>query len=667
MKKIISPIIAILVAFSSFSQTPCVDGMAGAYPCSQVDLLAFAPLADIGAPANTNDIWGWVSPVTGIEYALVGCSNGTAFVDVSNPIAPIYLGKLPTHTVNSLWRDIETYNNYLFVGSEAAGHGLQIFDLMQLDGVTNAPVVFSESAFYEGFGKSHTITINQQTGYCYCNGTNTFEGGLHIVDISDPLNPTLAGGFAVDGYTHDCFVWSYDGPDAAFTGQELVFACNEDKLTIVNVNDKTDCFAVGSYDYGSAITVGYIHQGWVTKDKAHFLINDELDEVNLGNDNQPYGTRTHIFDISSLSNASYIGYYEGTSTSIDHNLYVKDQFVYESNYRSGVRVLDAVKVSDGILNEVAYFDLFPANDFAQFSGTWSNYPYLPSGINIATSMYSGFFILKPTIIELSQSNWDLCGSNQIIFDVHVNSDLAFPLNFSVQGLPGATVSATPLTEPGTTTVTISGLSTLNSGNYHPDILLQTTFGENYAVPFNIHIANGLATAPVLQNVPDNSLVSNTASSTLFEWSTVLNSTMYQFELSTNADFTSIVETQTTTQNFYLMTFTLPDGNYFWRAKSLNECGESQWSDAFQFTVTVVGVHEYSLDALNLYPNPTENFLIINSTNGMRKISVSDLSGRIIFSNSLQKGMSTYRMDTSTFSQGIYIINVDGKIARFAKQ
>ncbi len=666
MKKITAFFIAVFIASLSFSQSPCVDGMAGIYPCSHVDLLAFMPLSDIGSPANTNDVWGWVSPVSGKEYALVGCSNGTAFVDISNPVAPVYLGKLPTHTVNSLWRDIETYNNYCFIGSEAAGHGLQIFDLMLLDAVTTAPVTFTESAYYGGFGKSHTITINPQTGFCYCSGTNTFEGGLHIVDISNPMNPVLAGGFAADGYTHDCYVWSYDGPDASFTGKELVFACNEDELTVVDVTDKTDCFAIGSYDYGGSVTVGYIHQGWVTKDKSHFLIDDELDEMNLGNNSIPYGTRTHIFDIENLTDVQYVGFYEGTSTAIDHNLYVKDQFVYESNYRSGVRVLDAVHVSEGTLHEVGFFDLFPANDFAQFSGTWSNYPYLPSGVNLATSMYNGFFILKPTIIALSQSTWDLCATSEIIFNVQVNGDLAFPLNVGIQGLPGATVVASQLNEPGIISVTISGLNTVSSGNYYPDLLLQTNFGENYAVPFDIHVANGLAVAPLLQNVPDNAFVSNTATSTLFEWSAIETSTAYQFEISANEEFTSIIETQSLAQNLYLMTFTLPDGVYFWRVKSLNDCGESPWSTTFQFTVTVVGVNEVSKHDLRIYPNPAEDFLSIASDQIIRNISVSDLSGRIVFNRLLQNGVASYRLETTSLSPGIYMLNVDGKVKRFAK-
>ena len=89
------------------SQTPCISGMAGEYPCLNMDLLAHMTNTEIGGCDNTNDIWGWVSPSSGKEYAIVGCSNGTAFVDVSNPVNPIYLGLLPAHDVASLWRDMD--------------------------------------------------------------------------------------------------------------------------------------------------------------------------------------------------------------------------------------------------------------------------------------------------------------------------------------------------------------------------------------------------------------------------------------------------------------------------------------------------------------------------------------------------------------------------------
>jgi hypothetical protein len=190
-----------------------------------------------------------------------------------------------------------------------------------------------------------------------------------------------------------------------------------------------------------------------------------------------------------LDNVTYVGFYEGTSPAIDHNLYALDQFIYESNYRSGVRVLDAIRVGSSILTEVGFFDLYPDNDNAQFSGTWSNYPYLPSGIVLATSMYDGMFIVKPSIITTSQDSWDLCSTEDVVFDIDINANLAFPLTVGLEGLGGASASSAIINNQGVTTVTITGISTLSPGSYSPNLLLISNFGEQYEIPLQVTVCS----------------------------------------------------------------------------------------------------------------------------------------------------------------------------------
>lgn len=173
---------------TSTAATPCVGGFAGIYPCSNVDLLAHLSLADLSAGAG-NDSWGWTDAFDGKEYALMGLNNGTAFVDISDPENPVYLGKLPTHTVNSSWRDMKVYADHAFIVSEASGHGMQVFDLTQLRNVVNPPVTFSNTAHYSQFGNAHNIAINEDSGYAYAVGTSTCSGGLHMVNIQTPTSP----------------------------------------------------------------------------------------------------------------------------------------------------------------------------------------------------------------------------------------------------------------------------------------------------------------------------------------------------------------------------------------------------------------------------------------------------------------------------------------------
>ena len=114
----------------------CVDGAASAegstFECSNVDLVAYVPLEAFDAD-QLNDIWGWTDPLTGTEYALVGTTNGTAFVDLSTPQFPRLVGKLPTsNELTPVWRDIKVIRDHAYIGSEAPDHGLQIFDLKKL-------------------------------------------------------------------------------------------------------------------------------------------------------------------------------------------------------------------------------------------------------------------------------------------------------------------------------------------------------------------------------------------------------------------------------------------------------------------------------------------------------------------------------------------------------
>jgi len=83
------------LGFLAYSQTPCVNGTAGQYPCKDYDLMSRIPLSTMRAGAG-NDSWGWTDPQNGKEYAIIGLDNGTAFIDISNPTNPVYLGKLPT-------------------------------------------------------------------------------------------------------------------------------------------------------------------------------------------------------------------------------------------------------------------------------------------------------------------------------------------------------------------------------------------------------------------------------------------------------------------------------------------------------------------------------------------------------------------------------------------
>lgn len=369
------------------AMTPCVSGFAGSYPCNNVDLMAFMPLATIGG-GQGNDIWGWTDPQTGREYALMGRTSGTSFVDITDPVNPIYLGNLPTHTSSSTWRDIKVYNNYAFIVSEASGHGLQVFSLIRLRNVVSPPVTFTEDAHYNQFGNAHNVAINEATGFAYAVGSNTCSGGLHIVNIQNPTSPTFAGCFSSDGYTHDTQCVIYNGPDTTYNGHEICFNSNEDTVTIVDVTNKTTPVQLSRTGYTGR---GYTHQGWLTENQLHFLLDDELDEQSFG-----HNTRTYIWNVSDLNAPSLIGNFTSSVGAIDHNQYVVGNYSYQANYRGGLRILNITNIASGSLSEAGYFDIYPSSNSASFNGAWSVYPYFSSGNVVVSGIEQGLFIVRTT-------------------------------------------------------------------------------------------------------------------------------------------------------------------------------------------------------------------------------------------------------------------------------
>ena len=386
MKKIAQLVLmtAFLGSQILMGQTPCENNEALGFPCSGYDLQDSLSNSDLDT-SFVNDSWGWTDPLDGKEYALVGLRNGTAFIDISNPNEVVYLGKLPTHTDESIWRDIKVYQNYAFVVSEASGHGMQVFDLTRLRNVSNPPATFTEDAHYDGFGNAHNIVINTESGFAYGVGTSTFGGGPHFVNIQDPLNPVAAGGYSDNNYSHDAQVVTYNGPDADYAGHEILIGSNENLVAIVDITDKNNPLEISTITYPA---IGYTHQGWFTEDHRFFLLGDEIDEISFG-----FNPRTLIFDFEDLDNPSVHFEYEGTNTATDHNGYVVGNLFYLASYRAGMRVLDISNIANQSFTEIGYFDTFPDNDNVGTSGLWNVYPFFESG-NIVLSGGPGFTLVK---------------------------------------------------------------------------------------------------------------------------------------------------------------------------------------------------------------------------------------------------------------------------------
>jgi choice-of-anchor B domain-containing protein len=201
---------------------PCVKGMAADFfPCDGIDMLSHVSHAELGT-TFVNDIWGWTDPQTRKDYALVGASNGTVFVDISDAKRPAVLGILPTASTQggSSWRDIKVFADHAYVVSEHTNHGVQVFDLTRLRDWDGSYTTYDVDAHYLGHGSAHNIAINEDTGYAYSVGAgpNTAVGLPNVVTVDAPSS--AAGTYQATG--------AQFGPDPSAAGISGPFAVVDD-------------------------------------------------------------------------------------------------------------------------------------------------------------------------------------------------------------------------------------------------------------------------------------------------------------------------------------------------------------------------------------------------------------------------------------------------------
>jgi choice-of-anchor B domain-containing protein len=356
----------------------------GPFDSSGIALLGRLRLSDIDSPpVSATDIWGYVSP-SGREYALLGLSNGTAFIEVTDPASPALLDIIPH--VTGCCSDSRVYKGYAYIVSEGSNAGLQIVDLSEID---DGSVTLVTTYRSNGLTNVHNIAINEDSGYAYLCGarTSVSDGGLFVVDLADPIAPEFVGSWS-QHYVHDVQVVSYE--TGIYAGKEIAFAysggISSPRLRILDVTQKSSISVLGQTDYANS---SFTHQGRLSEDRNYVYLNDEFDEQ----DSRTV-TSTHVIDVRDLANPKFVFAFSSGTTSTDHNLMVKGDFVYEANYRTGLRIFYVP--SPNFAEEVGFFDTHPDSDAVGFKGAWGVYPYLPSGNVIVSDIENGLFIFDPS-------------------------------------------------------------------------------------------------------------------------------------------------------------------------------------------------------------------------------------------------------------------------------
>lgn len=336
---------------------------------SFLSFLSFAQLNmtlldQIDYTQNTNDIWGWVDPDDGTEYALVGTVTGVSVVSLADPQNIVEVAFLPG--ANSTWRDIKTWGNYAYVTNETSG-GLMVIDLT--DAPNNITATnWIPSAPGMDFTKAHNLYIDE-FGYCYIAGANKNSGGMIILDVfSTPGTPQFVAA-APAVYAHDVYV-----RDNKMYASEIYLG----RLAIYDVSDKMNISLLAAQQTPYSFT----HNAWLNDAGDVVFTTDEKANAPIG-----------AYDISDLDNIIELDQFRPVATLganvIPHNVHVWEDWLIISYYTDGGVIVDASKPDN--LIEVGNWDTFLGGN-GGFNGAWGAYPFLPSGLVLITDIGNGLFV-----------------------------------------------------------------------------------------------------------------------------------------------------------------------------------------------------------------------------------------------------------------------------------
>ena len=371
-------ILLTLIFLALFSTAGCKK-----YKSSGFKLIKrFSPKA-LGFKKNTqcSDGWGYKDERTGYLYAIITCDVGSAIVDVQSMTV---LGVLKSQHSN-IWRDVKIYKHYAFFVSEEYNSMLTILDLNHLIDTGNMKTHKYNNGLNQwgsgNFASAHNIAIDEVKGLAFLmGGQNKCKGGMHIVNIKNPLKPRFVSCFA-DTYVHDSQCVTYN------SGKSICFAFAPAKgVLAIDVTNpkKPKLLSELAYD-----NLSYAHQGYLTSDKKYLLVDDE-DDKTLN------GYRTFVIDVRNLKKMKLKYTYTAKGTRVqDHNQYATSingsDYTFQANYANGLAVL---KVNEDSLAKVAYFDSYKKDNKMHFKGAWSVYPFFFPIVFLSDS--SGLFILNST-------------------------------------------------------------------------------------------------------------------------------------------------------------------------------------------------------------------------------------------------------------------------------
>lgn len=329
-----------------------------------------------------NDIMGWKDTVKNREYMIAGTTDSIYFFDITNPLDIKICGRFWGTNTGCINRDYYPYSHYMYATSDQckAPGNLQIFDMQYLP---DSVVKVYESDTLGAL--THTITIEPETKRLYMNLNKVRNANailetfaMDILSLENPVLPQRIGRLVYPA--------PYSGTRVheSYARHDTVYCSSENSgLFIWDIRDAANPVLL------SAITPpypenAYNHSNWLDSSGRYLLFCDET----------PAGVGMKIYDLKDIRQPRLVGN-PFKEVGSPHNAYWYGQYAYASMYYGGVQVYDMKDITNPKL--AAYYDTYPAPYTNGYRGCWGVWPFLPSGIILASDMSNGLFLLRMQI------------------------------------------------------------------------------------------------------------------------------------------------------------------------------------------------------------------------------------------------------------------------------
>lgn len=393
--------------------------------------------------APYNCMWGYVAP-NGKEYALLGSQSGTVVIDCSIPTAPVERGWFPWMT--SLWREIRSYGQYVYVVTEAAG-GFQIISMQNPDAPVNLGIFGAAQ-----FNNAHNLGVDLGTGRLYIVGTNN---GTAVYDLAaNPANPPFLGYALGSGSTGG--VSNYVHDVTLENGYGYAGMINSGRLRI------WDLSTFPPTTLSDSITPSaFTHNAWPSANGNITVTTDER-----------AGSVIRFYDTTVKTAPVPLGQMTVATNTIPHNAYIKGNIAHVSWYVEGYQAVDFSDPTTPVV--VASYDTLPGAA-SGFTGAWGCFPFLPSGNVYISDMVTGLYVVRPNLTDLAIAHVPLDDTPFEHQPYVVSATLTgsnpvqtVTLRYRLDGGAEQSVAMTPTAVPGQWSGSIPAQDAVRNIEYHID-------------------------------------------------------------------------------------------------------------------------------------------------------------------------------------------------------